>query len=103
MFYLYSKTLEHVFIKLLEIISLAYVLITQSAHREYSSVNNINDIYSSVDLKQGFDTRWGNVLFTMYVLKHWNVLKLLEIISLVALFTRLKLSLCARFGAVIYC
>ena len=45
MFYLYSKTLEHVLIKLLEIISLAYVLITQSAHREYSSVNDINDIY----------------------------------------------------------
>ena len=36
------------------------LLITQSAHEEYSSVNDINDIYSVDDLKHSFDTRWKN-------------------------------------------
>ena len=30
------------------ILSLIALLITQSAHREYSSVNDINDMYSSI-------------------------------------------------------
>ena len=34
------------------ILSLIALLITQSAHREYSSVNNINDIYSSIRRKK---------------------------------------------------
>ena len=44
-------------------VSVCKILITKSAHREYSSVNDIND-NSSVDLKQGFVTRWENVLIT---------------------------------------
>ena len=51
--------------------SLIALLITQSAHSGYSSVNNINDIYRIqvlchvVNLKHGFVTSWENVLFTL--------------------------------------
>ena len=47
------------------------LLITQSAHRGYSSVNDINDMISIqvichvIDLKHGFVTSWENVLFTL--------------------------------------
>ena len=50
------------------------LLITQSAHREYSPLNDINDIdffisiqvlCHVVDLKHGFVTSWENVLFTL--------------------------------------
>ena len=41
----------------------------ESAHREYSSVNDINDIIQVlchvVDLTHGFVTSWENVLFTL--------------------------------------
>ena len=52
------------------ILSLIALLITQSAHRGYSSVNDINDIYSSIMSCCWFEARffvtsWENVLFTL--------------------------------------
>ena len=52
------------------ILSLIALFITQSAHRGYSSVNDIYDISIQVlchvdDLMHGFVTSWENVLFTL--------------------------------------
>ena len=43
--------------------SLIALLITQRTHQEYSSVNNINDIYSSIDFKHGFVTIFGRMFY----------------------------------------
>ena len=51
------------------------LLITQSVHREYSSINNIHDIYSSIMSCCWFEARFWHKMgkcFTIYVRKHWN-------------------------------
>ena len=51
------------------------LLITQSAHREYSSVNDINDIYSSIMSCCWFEAQFCHKLGEcfIYVRKHWDL------------------------------
>ena len=81
------------------------LLITQGAHREYSSVNDINDIYSSIMSCCWFDTRFCHKLGEcfIYIRKLWNVcLNYLELFPLPCSTQGKSFHrLCARFCAVI--
>ena len=72
-------------------------------HTKHTSWVFICERYQWYLFKCWFEARFWHKMGEcfIYVLKHWNMLKLLEIISLVSLFIRLKFSLCAKFGAVI--
>ena len=51
------------------------LLITQSAHREYSSVNSINDIYSSIILCCWFEAQFCHKMGECFIClrKHGNL------------------------------
>ena len=60
-----TDTLRYFHVNL--ILSLIALLITQSAHREYSSVNDINDIYSSIVMLLIWSTDLSQIGRMIYV------------------------------------